>query len=162
MSFKDNSTEDFTVETKFDLEFEKEQPPELEVRFVQIASGWNHILCLGEDGLVYATGLNINGQCGIGHKNKVTRLTPVKLPKKLREQGVGNIACGDVFSVITSCKKVFKFFVTNTVISMWTSICDGKISRIKFGPSSTDIFARAWSEFCSLSSLWTKKSFYYR
>ncbi len=98
--------EPFQASTKFTLAFETEQPPPPQIRLSQIACGWNHVLCLGDDKRVYAAGLNLNGQCGQNHKNKVLKLSAVHLPKQLREQGVASITCGDTFSIITSCKTI--------------------------------------------------------
>lgn len=45
--------------------------------FVAVSAGTGHSLALRDDGLVFAWGLNLEGQLGIG--NNVTRLTPVQV-----------------------------------------------------------------------------------
>ncbi|KAL0488851.1 hypothetical protein AKO1_013128 [Acrasis kona] len=94
--------QELTPELTFSLTSQIVQPPTHNKKFVQIVCGWGHVMCLADDQTIYSCGLNLNGQCGTGDKSKVVKLTQVKQPKQLREEGVASISCGGAFSIITS------------------------------------------------------------
>ncbi|KAF8785979.1 Protein RCC2 like protein [Argiope bruennichi] len=68
---------------------------------ISAACGRAHTLFLSERGIVYATGDNKMGQCGIGSQN-----TAINIPTKVSFKGrsITKVACGAEFSVIVDVK----------------------------------------------------------
>ncbi|KAL9657594.1 hypothetical protein ABK040_012674 [Willaertia magna] len=106
---------DFTIEneeikTIIELKGKVIEPTSLEmlnnsIRFIDIRCGWGHLLCLTEDERIFVSGLNHNGQLGLGKtfksQNQLIELTKY-LPKVLIKEGIQQIECGQHYSLILS------------------------------------------------------------
>ncbi|GAA5830750.1 hypothetical protein JCM11251_001062 [Rhodosporidiobolus azoricus] len=88
--------------------------PEGMGKIKQIACGFEHLLLLTEDGQIYGTGCNTDGQLGLGPSelNDVFSLTRLPLPQHIHdhEGGVASISAGaDTSALITVSGKVFSW-----------------------------------------------------
>ncbi|GAA5849583.1 hypothetical protein JCM8547_000504 [Rhodosporidiobolus lusitaniae] len=91
--------------------------PEEMGKIKQIAAGFEHLLMLTEDGEIYGTGCNTDGQLGLGPSSSldgglsdVFELSKLSLPEHIRahEGGVKSISAGaDTSALITESGKVF-------------------------------------------------------
>ncbi|GAA6000427.1 hypothetical protein JCM10207_008007 [Rhodosporidiobolus poonsookiae] len=93
--------------------------PEGMGRIRQIAAGFEHLLVLTEDGDIYGTGCNTDGQLGLGASaspddglSDVYELTKIPLPSHIRthEGGVKRISAGaDTSALVTESGKVWSW-----------------------------------------------------
>jgi alpha-tubulin suppressor-like RCC1 family protein len=65
--------------------------PALPSKAVQVACGWNHTIVLLEDGTVYGTGRNAEGQLGLGHNKQVRTWRKINFHNPVK---ISAIACG--------------------------------------------------------------------
>ncbi|EGU12704.1 putative Uvb-resistance protein uvr8 [Rhodotorula toruloides ATCC 204091] len=86
--------------------------PAGEGRLKQIEAGFEHLLVLTENGQVFGTGCNTDGQLGLGSASSdIYQLTRLPLPREVeKEGGVERISAGaDTSAIITKSGKVWTF-----------------------------------------------------
>lgn len=68
------------------------------------------VAAFSEQGLVFGTGVNTDGQLGTGDDLDRHILSPVRLSDEIYGEGVTNIGCGaDTSSILTSKGRLYTF-----------------------------------------------------
>ncbi len=75
-------------------------------KFIAVAAGERHSLALDEDRIVWAWGININGELGIGHTSAMES-TPVKVASFVKLGPVNGIAAGVAHSLALAGGQVY-------------------------------------------------------
>uniref|UniRef100_A0A7S1KP71 Uncharacterized protein n=1 Tax=Percolomonas cosmopolitus TaxID=63605 RepID=A0A7S1KP71_9EUKA len=78
------------------VEEQRSTPPDI----IQMANGWNHSLLLSSTGDLYASGLNLFGQCGLNHRRTQTRYAKVPKSKAFAKEQILDIGCGNTYSAV--------------------------------------------------------------
>jgi len=83
-------------------------PPDVSV--AQVAAGFEHVLILSDDGQLYGTGVNTDGQLGIGDDEDRHSFSKIDLPEELSSDGIASIVAGaDTSAVLTRAGNLWTF-----------------------------------------------------